>query len=50
MSEVVVAHTRGVANVEERAQQKSSAAPDWVGFWDGRTSSRAALPRRTAWK
>jgi hypothetical protein len=32
---VVAAHTRGVANVEGRAQQIRAAARDWVEFWDG---------------
>jgi hypothetical protein len=35
ITEVVAAHTRGVANVERRAQQIRSAARDWVELWDG---------------
>ena len=32
---MVAAHTRGVANVEGRAQRIRSAARDWVEFWNG---------------
>jgi transposase len=35
ITEVVAVHTRGVANVEGRAQQIRSAARDWVEFWNG---------------
>jgi transposase len=35
ITELVAAHTRSVANVEERAQQIRSAARAWVEFWDG---------------
>jgi transposase len=35
ITEVVAAHTRGVANVEHRAQQIRSSARAWAEFWDG---------------
>lgn len=35
ITEVVAAHTRGVANVEERAKQIRSTARAWAEFWDG---------------
>jgi hypothetical protein len=35
VTEVVAAHTRGVANVEERAQQIRATARAWAEFWEG---------------
>ena len=35
ITEVVAAHTRGVAHVEERAQHIRTAARAWAEFWDG---------------
>lgn len=35
ITEVVAAHTRGVSNVEERAQQIRKTAQHWVEFWEG---------------
>jgi transposase len=35
ITEVVAAHTRGVARVEERAQQIRATARAWAEFWDG---------------
>jgi hypothetical protein len=34
ITEVVAAHTRGVANVEQRAQQIRATARAWAEFWD----------------
>ena len=35
ITEVVALHTRGVANVEKRAEAIRSAARRWAEFWDG---------------
>jgi Transposase IS116/IS110/IS902 family len=35
LTEVVAAHTRGVAGVERRAQQIRSTARAWAEFWEG---------------
>lgn len=35
ITEVVATHTRGVAHVEQRAQNIRSAAQAWVEFWEG---------------
>jgi transposase len=35
ITEAVAAHTRGVAGVEQRAQQIRSTARAWAEFWDG---------------